>query len=372
MSIPTDVLQAVAKAIAADHVVSTELIQPLWGGYGELFRATLSGSLHTSVIVKHIKLPQPKGHPRGWNTSQSHQRKLTSYQVELHWYQHYANDCLPQCSVPKCLYVNQQDDEILLIMEDLATLGFNQTFSSVEPTPLHFKSAPGNLASRRVHLGAITDDSPACAQQINYQQIEACLSWLAYFHAQHLAVKPIGLWESGSYWHLDTRPDELEKLTDIPLQQAAKYIDQTLQQCQFQTLIHGDAKLANFCYSTSENRVAGVDFQYVGKGCGMKDVILLLSSCLPFQYCERDVPGLLDHYFEQLSQALSAQQPHINAQAVEDEWLSLYCVAWADFQRFMKGWSPTHWKINSYTEGLTQQALELLETTPLNTAERGK
>ena len=104
----------------------------------------------------------------------------------------------------------------------------------------------------------------------------------------------------------------------------------------------------------------------------MKDVILLLSSCMPFQYCERDVPGLLDHYFEQLSQALSAQQPHINAQAVEDEWRPLYCVAWADFQRFMKGWSPTHWKINSYTEGLTQQALELLETTPLNTAERGK
>ncbi|QFI38090.1 phosphotransferase [Moritella marina ATCC 15381] len=347
MSIPTDVLQAVAKAIAADHVVSTELIQPLWGGYGELFRATLSGSLHTSVIVKHIKLPQPKGHPRGWNTSQSHQRKLTSYQVELYWYQHYANDCLPQCSVPKCLYVNQQDDEILLIMEDLATLGFTQTFTSFEPKPIQYKQT--------------------LYKQASHEQIEACLSWLAYFHAQHLSVEPHGLWECGSYWHLATRPDELVKLTDVPLQQAAKLIDHTLQQCQFQTLIHGDAKLANFCFTATGEHVAAVDFQYVGKGCGMKDVILLLSSCVPHQQCDEAVPELLNYYFKQLQQALTVLQSDINPQTVEDAWRPLYCVAWADFQRFMKGWSPTHWKINHYTEALTQQAL-----AQLNSAEQGQ
>ncbi|PKH07431.1 phosphotransferase [Moritella sp. Urea-trap-13] len=341
MSIPVDVLQAVANAMKAERVVSAQLIQPLWGGYGELFRTMLSGSQHTSVIVKHIKLPQPKVHPRGWNTPLSHQRKLKSYQVELHWYQHYANHCLAQCPVPKCLYVEEQDDEILLIMEDLATLGFTQTFTSVEPKSILYKQA-------------------------SHKQIEACLSWLAYFHAQHLAIEPDGLWECGSYWHLATRPDELEKLTDMPLQQAAERIDKTLQQCQFQTLIHGDAKLANFCFSTTSDRVAGVDFQYVGKGCGMKDVILLLSSCVPHQQCEQDVPELLNYYFGQLHQALSELQPHIDPQAVEDVWRPLYSLAWADFQRFMKGWSPTHWKINSYTEALTQQALLLLKTAQLN------
>jgi len=358
MSIPTEVLQAVANAMMAEHVVSTQLIQPLWGGYGELFRATLSGSQHTSVIVKHIKLPQPKVHPRGWNTPISHQRKLKSYQVELHWYQHYANNSLSQCPVPKCLYVNEHDDEILLIMEDLATLGFEQTFTSFEPKPASHESA--------------VDNPHISHQHVSQQQIEACLSWLAYFHAQHLAIEPKGLWDCGSYWHLATRPDELVALTDIPLQQAAEKIDKILQQCQFQTLIHGDAKLANFCFTTAGDRVAGVDFQYVGKGCGMKDVILLLSSCLPHQRCEKDVPDLLDYYFGQLKQALSEHQAHVDPQAVEDEWRPLYCIAWADFQRFMKGWSPNHWKINSYTEALTKQALLQLKTAQLNSAEQGQ
>jgi hypothetical protein len=337
MTISTDVLHTVTQAVAAKSIVSTQLIQSLWGGYGELFRATLQGSKYSSVIVKHIKLPQPQQHPRGWNTTLSHQRKLTSYHVEQRWYQHFANDCLPQCPVPKCLYVEKHNDEILLIMEDLATLGFTQVYTSAEVT---------------------------IETAIKPHQIQACLSWLAYFHAQHLTTSPTGLWDCGSYWHLATRPDELVALTDMALKQAAPLLDQTLRSSRFQTLIHGDAKLANFCFTADGSRVAAVDFQYVGQGCGMKDVILLLSSCLPFQQCEHAVPGLLDYYFAALQQALSKYQPQVEPQAVEDEWRPLYCIAWADFQRFIKGWSPEHWKINSYTEGLTQQALTLL-TSPL-------
>jgi hypothetical protein len=37
-------------------------------------------------------------------------------------------------------------------------------------------------------------------------------------------------------------------------------------------------------------------------------------------------------------------------------------VAWADFQRFIKGWSVEHFKINSYTETLTEQAIKQLAT----------
>ncbi|MGF1760640.1 aminoglycoside phosphotransferase family protein [Photobacterium sagamiensis] len=325
MAISTDVLHKVAQAVGAETVASTQLIQSLWGGYGELFRATLIGSQYPSVIVKHIKLPQPKHHPRGWNTATSHQRKLTSYQVEVNWYQHFANQCVEQCPVPKCLFVDAKDGEILLILEDLNLLGFSEVQKEVE-----------------------------------HAQVKACLTWLAYFHAQHLAAEPKGLWACGTYWHLDTRPDELAALTDLALKDAADKIDQALKSCRFQTLVHGDAKLANFCFTPAGDHVAAVDFQYVGKGCGMKDVVLLLSSCVPFDECENRVPDLLDHYFAKLKHALSELQPQVDPEQVEQEWRPLYCVAWADFQRFVKGWCPGHWKINPYTEGLTQQALAQL------------
>ncbi len=325
MTISTEVLRKVAQAVGAESITNTQLIQSLWGGYGELFRATLAGSDTASVIVKHIKLPQPKEHPKGWNTNTSHQRKLKSYQVEVNWYQGFANNCLAQCFVPKCLFVEAQAGEILLILEDLKLLGFSE---------VHKEVAQG--------------------------QVKACLTWLAFFHAQHLAVKPDGLWNTGTYWHLDTRPDEFSSLTDLTLKDAARTIDQTLKQCRFQTLLHGDAKLANFCFTPAGDRVAGVDFQYVGKGCGMKDVILLISSCVPFEECDQRVPELLEHYFTELKNALSELQPKVIPDEVEREWRPLYCVAWADFQRFIKGWCPDHWKINPYTEALTQQALAQL------------
>ncbi|WP_299017704.1 phosphotransferase [uncultured Photobacterium sp.] len=326
MVIPSDVLQRVAQATDAESIKETQLIQSLWGGYGELFRATLNGGCYDSVIVKHIKLPRPKQHPRGWNTALSHQRKLYSYQVEVNWYQQFANQCSPLCPVPRCLFVEAQDEEILLVLEDLGTLGFSE-----------------------VHKVA------------NSVQVKACLSWLAQFHAQHFGVEPEGLWQTGTYWHLETRPDELAALNDEPLKEAAGLIDHTLKQCRFQALVHGDAKLANFCFTPDGSKVAAVDFQYVGKGCGMKDVILFISSCVPFEECQFRVPLLLDHYFAELKRALTRFQPQVEPSLVEQEWRPLYCVAWADFQRFVKGWSPDHWKINAYTEGVAQQALTQLK-----------
>jgi Ser/Thr protein kinase RdoA (MazF antagonist) len=59
----------------------------------------------------------------------------------------------------------------------------------------------------------------------------------------------------------------------------AAVIDQVLNNCSYQTIVHGDAKLANFCFS-KEGAVSAVDFQYVGGGCGMKDVAYFLGSCL--------------------------------------------------------------------------------------------
>ena len=202
---------------------------------------------------------------------------------------------------------------------------------------------------------------PGCEELIQHSdtELEACLSWLAHFHATFLHERPTGLWEIGTYWHLDTRPDELAELDDPELRAAAPAIDARLNASTFQTFVHGDAKLANFCFSV-EGRVAAVDFQYVGGGCGMKDVAYFISSCLHEDECERREASLLDYYFGQLRGALERRGKEIDFAALEDEWRSLYPVAWTDFFRFLQGWSPGHWKIHSYSERLARAVLETL------------
>ena len=142
-----------------------------------------------------------------------------------------------------------------------------------------------------------------------------------------------------------TRPDELDALTDLELKQHATQIDQMLKDCPYPTIVHGDAKLANFCFDTDNQKAAAVDFQYVGLGCAMKDVALFMSSAIRPQDCADLESEVLEVYFEQLVQALAIYQPQLSAKKVEAAWRPMFGLAWADFQRFVKGWSPNHWKI---------------------------
>lgn len=190
------------------------------------------------------------------------------------------------------------------------------------------------------------------------REIKACLSWLAHFHALFLGVAPEGLWPVGTYWHLETRPDELEAMDDAELKAAAGDIDRILNECRFKTIVHGDAKLANFCFSQSGKDVAAVDFQYVGGGCGMKDVVYFLGSCMDERECEKRVPGLLDYYFSELKLSLKKD---IDFHALEKEWREMFAFAWTDFHRFLLGWRPGHWKINRYSKQLTKEVLRKLK-----------
>jgi hypothetical protein len=124
--------------------------------------------------------------------------------------------------------------------------------------------------------------------------------------------------------------------------------------------VHGDAKLANFCFSEDGTKVAAVDFQYVGGGCGMKDLAYFVGSCLYEEDCERLETKILDEYFRELKSAVSKQNLEIDWKDLEENWRSLYPVAWADFHRFLKGWSPDHWKINSYSEKITRKVIQNL------------
>ncbi len=299
----------------ASKIIRSEMLQELWGGYGELVRVHLAGSDFETIIVKHIQLTRNGTHPRGWNTDIGHQRKLKSYQVETKWYEQYCT--ASSARLPKALAIEQKQDEMLIVMEDLDPAGY-----------------------------------PLRKSTVTWNEIEACIKWLADFHASYMGASPHGLWEIGTYWHLDTRPQELAALSDQSLKKAALLIDQRLNECTYKTFVHGDAKLANFCFSKS-GKVAAVDFQYVGGGCGMKDLAYFIGSCLNEDECERMENQILDTYFGFLRNELGEKSKQI-----EKEWRPLYRVAWADFHRFLKGWSPGHWKINSYSERITKQVIE--------------
>ncbi len=315
--------QNIGNELDLGVLASVDVIQTLWGGYGELVRLVFP---KRSVIVKHVKLPKPSEHPRGWNTDLSHQRKLHSYQVEVSWYDKFSQISDEHCRIPQGMKCFQTNNEWLIVMEDLAQSGFPKVVAKASP----------------IHL-------------------KACLSWLAHFHARYIGTHSDQLWDTGTYWHLATRPDEFTALEDRELKQAASLIDHTLTSAKYQTIVHGDAKLANFCFDQEESSVAAVDFQYVGHGCAMKDVALFMSSAVDPTVCQEMESWVLDTYFSELKDALQIYQPHLESKDVEREWRPLFAVAWADFQRFVKGWSPGHWKINPYTEMLTSRAIALLK-----------
>ncbi|NND08196.1 MAG: phosphotransferase [Saprospiraceae bacterium] len=302
-------------------------VQSLWGGYGSIDRYELRGANVDRIIVKHIEPPGQSNHPRGWNTNFGHQRKLRSYEVEATWYRDWSKLSDDHCRMPRCLAVYQDHQETLILLEDLDDAGF---------------------ARRPTH--------------INLDAMIVCLQWLASFHMTFLGKAPEGLWHTGSYWHLETRPEELEQLNDLSLKTSAEKIDQVLKDCPYQTIIHGDAKLANFCFSGNLRSVAAVDFQYVGGGIGIKDVVYFIGSCLDEDACEKYENYLLQQYFQALRQAFirNPDIQHITFDDLESEWRRLFPVAWTDFHRFLKGWSPGHWKINSYSERLASQVLSNL------------
>lgn len=332
--------ETICRITGAQSVELGDVIQSLWSGYGVIQRAGLQfverqpGDRSVPVVIKHIDISRARANPRGWASDISHQRKVRSYQVEKTFYEEFSGQCKQRCQVPRFLAADEIEGEggWVIVMTDLNFQGFD---------------------GRKSH--------------VSQQDVHACLAWLANFHATFMGNTATGLWPAGTYWHLETRPDELDAMPDGPLKNSAAMIDRRLNEAMYQSLVHGDAKVANFCFSESEpDLVAAVDFQYVGRGCGMKDVAYFISSCLSEEAAARQQESLLGFYFEQLQVALSDRNtamnfPDLEFQALESEWRGLYPYAWADFCRFLAGWSPGHWKLNSYSDQITQAVLENID-----------
>ncbi|MDC7231746.1 MAG: choline kinase, partial [Spirochaetales bacterium] len=170
--------EIVQKCTGAQRIRELETIQSLWSGYGSIIRYQLFGQNTAgqdmagpagTVIVKHVRFREGGDHPRGWDTDLSHRRKLHSYQVETAWYRDWSARCSSECRVPVCFGLESSEDDVIMVLEDLDASGF-----------------PGRRSS-------VTD-----------AELQACLSWLAHFHARFLGEHPKGLWETGTYWHLET------------------------------------------------------------------------------------------------------------------------------------------------------------------------
>ncbi|MBF7071798.1 phosphotransferase [Glaciecola sp. MH2013] len=315
-----------------------EIIQSLWSGYGEIARYQISGASNTSsLIVKQICSDKKTQHPRQWDGNLSHQRKLSSYKNEAFFYAHYSQLTNKKCRVPHFLgewqlaTQNKNETNSGIIMEDLDASGF--TLRTL---------------------------------QADMQLIKLGLAWLAHFHALFLRQNNSqenngvhkGLWPIGSYWHLATRPDELSAMQASELKEQAVAIDEKLNSTKYQTLVHGDAKIANFCIKADLSELAMVDFQYVGSGAGIKDIIYFLGSCMNEKALKDEADNMSDYYFTALHHALIEYNKPLD---VVEEWRALLPYAWADFERFLAGWSPEHHKLTAYSSEQTQKALRLLE-----------
>ena len=316
----------ILSSTGASTATRGEVIASLWSGYGEIVRIHLEGAEAESVVLKHVRFPSETNHPRGWHSDRGHLRKVKSYEVEMAWYHDFSRCCGSGCRVPKCYASETIGEEHLIILEDLDAAGF--------PLRKSYLSKP---------------------------EVMACLKWLANFHATFMGEAPFNLWPIGTYWHLDTRPDELAVTEDASIREAAPAIDKMLNGCQFQSFVHGDAKVANFCFSGDGEAVAAVDFQYVGGGCGMKDVAYFLGSCLDEMLQEQWEAEFLDAYFADLRGALVGQGKGVDVDALEHEWRAMFPLAQTDFYRFLVGWMPTHWKINDYGKRVAMNMIRQLD-----------
>ncbi|KAJ3116145.1 hypothetical protein HK100_001143 [Physocladia obscura] len=228
-------------------------VAQLWDGYGTIVRrrykhllAEPPRFLHT--VVKTIKLPAKKSKP-----SQSSTRKLISYAVERFFYSWLENSSIMFPYSFRTAKIYDIGDEYL-ILEDLVAAGYARSFDS-----------------------ALSDT----------REIYAVLKWLAEFHAYFWGIQvgatpqtmessfkcADGVWETGSYWYLATRQSEFESLTSEWKALGLK-VDELIEAIpdKFKTVIHGDAKTEN-CLINETGDVALYDFQYVGYGSGMKDVL---------------------------------------------------------------------------------------------------
>ncbi|PCK32687.1 kinase [Pseudoalteromonas piscicida] len=308
ISIPIDVISA---------PMSSQQNQQLWSGCGDmLFINHDVGKL----AIKRTKVPEQLEHKRIEQSMTAMQRKRRSYEVERHFYKYHACELIPPCNTASYLGEGGVNDMNYIVFRDFSSQGFEQVDTPTET------------------------------------QILAVIGWLAKFHAHFLQSPTEHVWEQGNYWNLDTRPDEFARMQAGSIKQAASLFSNKIKQSRWQTWVHGDAKIANFAFH--DDQALGFDFQYVGKGVGVSDLMLFITSILDEQAQLLHADEYLKLYLDMLRIELLGKVASIDIAQLLSEWESLWPVVWADFYRFLLGWKPDHAKINDYMKFQTEIALQ--------------
>jgi hypothetical protein len=283
--------------------VRVESMQSLWSGMGGVFL------LDDRVVLKTAKYPgKNEGH--GTRNPLSPARDVESYRCEAAFYERQA----PRLLAPP---ISIELPKPLLVESD--SLGFALCMSRLDGQP-----ARGSL-----------DGAEA----------RAALEWLAKFHAAFWGLKRGelgGLQQQGTYWYLDTRPDELKQVGKTGwagrLRSAARALDERCKADALLTCVHGDAKSANIFFrkdSAGKEVAQFFDFQYVGLAPPTKDLCYLLSTATNAEPGSAEEDGFLRHYLTVLAAGLTERgitPPGMRAlrQSLD--------VASADLARFLCGW----------------------------------
>lgn len=295
----------------------------LWSSFGSIYRLTLK-SPPTSLVLKHVDPPLD-------SRSESHLRKIISYRVERYFYAHLASRLPASVRVAAHYPVQDAYEDTTLLLEDL-TPSF--------PQP----------AARRGALGET--------------QAVVVLKWLAGFHATYWestggipdTAPPMqvedpattdGVWQNGGYWYLDTRHEEFIEIKDDPeyvflsKNNWARKVADRLQDPSRpgRTLVHGDMKAANIVFNKELKNCAVYDFQYLGKGLGVVDLVYFLGTSVDGSLMrnEAKVEELLDVYYKELSAQVSANGGELG-KYTRNLLRSDLDLAIVDWFRFMAGW----------------------------------
>lgn len=256
-----------------NSITSTAQIATLWGGMGSIVRLECQANNsndNITIIAKRIRCSNPR--------SFGDKRKAASYQVEASFYG--SDACLELSEKHICCKGLHTDNDgngtITILMKPL-------------PNPSLY-SMEGDVAKAAVRS-------------------VARLHAFFWGNAKSTkAVEDIGLAPQGTYWYLDTRPDEYEYMDgrrgiSRKLKQAAFGIDRALKEHEYQTICHGDLKACNMSMSTDPSYVTFVDFQYLGRACPAKDLAYLFVCGMDIDsdFEDRQEEELLSLYIDELA-----------------------------------------------------------------------
>jgi thiamine kinase-like enzyme len=262
------------------HSIKTEKIVSLWAGLGSIYRAFVNNQTY---IIKYVQIPL--------ENTVSNKRRIASYYNESYFYSKYSENV----DIARYYAHEKNERNTILIIQDLS-INYRELSS------------------------------------LNQIQFIKAIQYLAKFHAYFYNCKDINVSENGSYWYLNTRKSEWKNIPKKhpKLKDCAELIDSKTKDVDHETLIHGDSKSENFMWSRDDVPIC-VDFQYVGKGLGAKDLVYLICSSTD-EFKEEYLSIYFDFFLKYAVEFDKTHDYTFDLFSSHFDWCTL------DYLRFMAGW----------------------------------